>query len=63
MQNKEIIEIYNSIIKQIQNKIGKKTNIVFPDGSSNVIIRDMDVSENMYKTIVKRRDVLLGGKV
>ena len=63
MKNRDVLEVYNSIIRQIKGKIGKKTNIVFPDGTSNVIIRDMDVSENMYKTIVKRRDVLLGGKV
>ena len=61
MQHKQVIETYNSLIRQITNKIGKKVNIVYPYGTTNVIIQDFIVSQNMYDRLVKRRDYLVGG--
>ena len=61
MQHKQVIETYNSLIRQITNKIGKKVNIVYPYGTTNVIIKDFIVSQNMYDRLVKRRDYLVGG--
>ena len=61
MQHKQVIEVYNSLIRQITNKIGKKVNIVYPYGTTNVIIKDFIVSQNMYDRLVKRRDYLVGG--
>ena len=61
MRHKDVIEIYNSIIKQITNKIGKEVDIVYPHGSKNVIVPKLKVSPNMYAMLVNRRKHLLGG--
>ena len=63
MQHKQVIETYNSLIRQIANKIGKKVNIVYPYGTTNVIIKDFSVSQNIYDRLVQRRDYLVGGNL
>ena len=63
MQHKQVIETYNSLIRQITNKIGKKVNIVYPYGTTNVIIKDLSVSQNIYDRLVQRRDYLVGGSL
>ena len=63
MQHKEVVETYNSLIRQITNKIGKKINIVDPYGSKNVIIKDFGVTQSIYDRLIKRRDYLVGGNL
>ena len=63
MQHKEVVETYNSLIRQITNKIGKKINIVDPYGSKNVIIKDFGVTQSIYDRLIKRRDYLAGGNL
>ena len=60
-KNKEIVEIYNTIIKQITNKIGKQVNIAYPYGSKNIVVSSVDITERMYNKIVSRRNYLRGG--
>ena len=61
MQHKDVIEVYNAIIKQVKDKIGKTTNIVYPYGTKNIIIEGFNVTEKNYNIFVARRDYLLGG--
>ena len=62
MRHKDVIEVYNCIIKQIRYKIVKSTSIVFPYGSNNIIVEEFKVTEDNYNKFVARRDYLLGGK-
>ena len=59
MRHKDVIDVYNNIIKQIRYKIGKSTNIVYTYGSKNIIVENFDVTERNYLRIVARRDYLL----
>lgn len=59
MRHKDVIDVYNNIIKQIRYKIGKSTNIVYPYGSKNIIVEDFNVTERNYTKLVARRDYLL----
>jgi len=63
MVNRDVVEIYNSLIKQMAKKIEKKVNIVFPYGSTNVIIQNYLVTKKIYDALVKRRDYLVGGNL
>ena len=62
MRHKHVIETYNSIIRQITKKIGKKVNICDPYGSNNIIIKDYEVTQDIFERLIKRRDTLLGGE-
>ena len=63
MRHSHVIDVYNSLIKQMAGKIGKKIKIVYPNGSSNVIIPEFEVTPERYTLLVKRRDSLTGGVV
>ena len=63
MQHKQVVEVYNSLIKQIASKIEKKVNIVYPYGSTNVILKDFSVTQRIYDALVKRRDYLMRGSL
>ena len=60
MRHKDVLEVYNNIIRQVKNKIGKSTNIVYPFGTKNIIIEGFNVTEKNYNIFVARRDYLLG---
>ena len=61
MKDRDVLEVYNSIIRQIKGKIGKKTNIVYPTGSDYIIVQEFEVTQEKYDRFVARRDYLLGG--
>ena len=62
MRHKDVLEVYNNIIRQVKNKIGKSTNIVYPYGTKNIIVKDFNVTEKNYNIFLTRRDYLLGGE-
>ena len=61
MRHKHVIETYNSIIRQITNKIGKKVNICDPYGSNNLIVKDYEVTQRMFDICVRRKGHWMGG--
>ena len=63
MVNKDVLGVYNSLIKQMTKKIEKKVNIVYPHGSKNVILQDYLVTKKIYDALLKRRDYLVGGNL
>jgi hypothetical protein len=62
MRHRDVIDVYNSIIKQIKGRYGKKVNITYPYGSNNVIVSDFEATQEIYDRFVARRNYLLGGK-
>ena len=63
MVNKDVVGVYNSLIMQMAKKIEKKVNIVYPYGSTNVILQDYFVTKKIYDALIKRRDYLVGGNL
>ena len=61
MRHRHVIETYNNILRQIRNKIGKKVDICDPYGSSNVVVKEYEVTQDIFERLVKRRNTLLGG--
>jgi|6_EtaG_2_1085325.scaffolds.fasta_scaffold522518_1 hypothetical protein len=61
MKDRDVLDVYNALIKQIAGKIGKKTSIVYPYGSKNIIVQEFEVTQEKYDRFVSRRDYLLGG--
>ena len=61
MRHRHVIETYNNILRQIRNKIGKKVDICDPYGSSNVVVKEYEVTQDIFERLVKRRDYLVGG--
>ena len=47
MRHKDVIDVYNSIIRHLRGKDGKKVNIEYPYGSGNVIVRDLSATEEL----------------
>ena len=60
-RHKDVIEVYNNLIRQMTNNIGKSINIASPYETDNVAVRDFHVTLSIYNRIVRRRDYLLGG--
>ena len=60
-RHKDVIEVYNNLIRQMKNNIGKSINIASPYETDNVAVRDFHVTLSIYNRIVRRRDYLLGG--
>ena len=62
MRHRDVIDVYNAIIKQVKGKNGKKINITYPYGTNNVIVTDFEATQEIYDRLVARRNYLLGGK-
>ena len=60
MRHKDVIDVYNSIIRHLRGKDGKKVNIEYPYGSGNVMVRDLSATEELLNRLVDRRNYLLG---
>ena len=60
MRHKDVIEVYNNLIKQLRGKHGKKVHIKYPSCSGNIIVRDLNATEEMLNRLIDRRDYLLG---
>ena len=60
MRNKGIVEIYDSILKQVRNKIGKKITIYDPYGSSDISAKDFNVTQKFIDMCTRRRNYWKG---
>ena len=61
MQHKEVVGMYNNLLKQIRFNIGKKVDIYDPYGSGNLIIKDYEVTQTMFDICVRRKSYWMGG--
>ena len=60
MQHKEVVETYNSLIRQITNKIGKKVKISYPNRKGIPVTTDYEVTINRINALIDRRNKLMG---
>ena len=60
MKHKDVIEVYNNIISQIQNKIGKKVKISYPNRKGIPVTTDYEVTINRINALIDRRNKLMG---
>mgnify|MGYP003150325631 CR=1 FL=1 len=62
MACRQIVEIYDTLIEQMDEKIGETIHLIYPKGTNNVIAKNYYVSALAYNTMVGRRNKLVGGK-
>ena len=60
MKHKDVIEVYNNIISQIQNNLGKKVKISYPNRKGIPVITDYEVSIHRLNALINRRNKLMG---
>ena len=60
-KHKDVIEVYNNLIRQMTNNIGKSISIASPYNPDNIAVDDFHVTLEIYNRILRRRDYLLGG--
>tara|TARA_R110002020_G_scaffold141239_2_gene312888 strand:- start:80 stop:265 length:186 start_codon:yes stop_codon:yes gene_type:complete len=60
MRHKEVIGMYDSLLKQIHLKIGKKVDIYDPYGSDNIVVRDYEVTQRMVDICIRRKNYWIG---
>ena len=61
MKHRDVIEVYENIIKQTQNHIGKKVNIKYPNRTGVIAIRNYEVTIQRLNLLVNRKNKLMGG--
>ena len=61
MRHKDVIDIYNNIISQIQSKIGKKVKIAYPNRHGIPVVTDFEVTIRRLNSLINRRNKLMGG--
>ena len=61
MKHRDVIEVYENIIKQTQNHIGKKVDIRYPSRTGVIAIRDYEVTIQRLNLLVNRKNKLMGG--
>ena len=59
-RHKDVIEVYNNLIRQMTNNIGKSISIASPYNTDNVAVDDFHVTLEIYNRILRRRDYLSG---
>ena len=59
---KQIVELYDNLIEQMDENIDETINIKYPRGTENVILKNFYVTAKIYSIIVGRRNKLAGGK-
>ena len=62
MKHKDVIEVYNNIIKQLQNHIGKKVNIRYPSRTGRIAVKDYEVTLVRLNRLIDRKNKLMGGQ-
>ena len=60
MKHKVVIEVYNNIIRQTQNHIGKKVNIKYPNRTGIIAVKDYEVTIPRLTRLMNRRNKLIG---
>ena len=61
MKHKDVIEVYQNIIKQTQNHIGKKVNIRYPNRTGVIAVKDYEVTLERLNRLIDRKNKLMGG--
>tara|TARA_R100000808_G_C2111071_1_gene125119 strand:+ start:24 stop:218 length:195 start_codon:yes stop_codon:yes gene_type:complete len=61
MKHKDVIEVYQNIIKQTQNHIGKKVNIRYPNRTGVIAVKDYEVTLDRLNRLIDRKNKLMGG--
>ena len=61
MKHKDVIDIYNNIISQIQSKIGKKVKISYPNRNGIPVVTDYEVTIRRVNALIDRKNKLMGG--
>lgn len=61
MKHKVVIEVYNNIIKQLQNHIGKKVNIRYPNRTGVIAVKEYEVTLQRLNRLIDRKNKLMGG--
>ena len=61
MKHRDVIEIYNNIISQIQNKIGKKVKISYPNRHGIPVVTNYEVTIRRLNSLINRKNKLMGG--
>jgi hypothetical protein len=61
MRHKDVIEVYQNIIKQTQNHIGKKVNIRYPNRTGVIAVKDYEVTLDRLNRLIDRKNKLMGG--
>ena len=59
--NKDVIEVYDNIIRQTQNHIGKKVNIKYPNRTGVIAVRNFEVTIERLNRLIDRKNFLMGG--
>ncbi len=62
MACRQIIEVYDNLIEQMDGKIAETIHITYPRGTGNIILKNYYVSAIAYTTLVNRRNKLAKGK-
>ena len=61
MKHKDVIDIYNNIISQIQSKIGKKVKISYPNRHGIPVVTEYEVTIRRLNALINRKNKLMGG--
>ena len=62
MACRQIVELYDNLIEQMDENIDETIHIKYPRGTENVILKNFYVTAKIYSIIVGRRNKLSGGK-
>ena len=62
MACRQIVELYDNLIEQMDENIDETIHIKYPRGTENVILKNFYVTAKIYSIIVGRRNKLAGGK-
>jgi len=61
MRHKDVIEVYQNIINQTQNHIGKKVNIRYPNRTGVIAVKEYEVTLERLNRLIDRKNKLMGG--
>ena len=61
MKYRPIVEIYEALVNQSKNKVGKTIDLIYPPNSNNIIAKDIKITLKMLKIYESRRDFWIGG--
>ena len=61
MRHKDVIGMYDNLLRQIEGKVGKKVDIYDPYKSSNLIVKDYEVKQSMIDICKRRKIYWIGG--
>ena len=55
MNHKEVVAMYDNLLRQIHQKIGKKVDIYDPYGSDNIVIKEYEVTDRIVEICMRRK--------